>query len=95
MASAQEQLVAGIGNYLQQNYGDKSEGSMRKLFDRYDGDGDGKIDKGELEKLLTDIDVGNRFTRSTWVRGIVDKLDTNADRAISWDEFRTVVYAPA
>jgi Ca2+-binding EF-hand superfamily protein len=91
MATEQEQLVAGIGNYLQQNFGDKSNASMRKLFDRYDDDHDGKIDKQELGRLLKDIDIGNTFTRGAWVRGILDKVDTNTDQAISWDEFETVV----
>lgn len=90
MASEQEQLIAGIGAYLQQNFGDKSEASMRKLFDRYDGDHDGKVDKDELTKLLKDVDIGNTFTRGAWVRGIIDKVDTNADRTISWEEFATV-----
>ena len=63
---------------------------MRKLFERYDTNGDGKIDKQELGQLLKDVDVGNSFTRGAWVRGIIDKVDTNADKAISWDEFQTV-----
>ncbi|MGE0867573.1 MAG: EF-hand domain-containing protein [Kofleriaceae bacterium] len=91
MATEQEQLIDGIGNYLQQQFGDRSEASMRKLFDRYDVDHDGKITKPELNQLLKDIDIGNTLTRGAWVRGIIDKLDTNADKAISWAEFQTVV----
>lgn len=91
MATEQQQLVDSIGKYLQQNFGDRSEASMRKLFDRYDIDRDGKITKPELEKLLKDVEIGNAFTRGAWVRGIIDKLDTNADKSISWNEFATVV----
>lgn len=91
MASEQQQLVDSIGKYLQQNFGDRSPASMRKLFDRYDVNHDGKITKDELEKLLKDIEIGNAFTRGAWVRGIIDKIDTNADKSISWDEFHTVV----
>jgi Ca2+-binding EF-hand superfamily protein len=93
MATEQEQLVTGIGNYLQKNYGDRSLDAMRKLFDRYDVNHDGKIDKQELGQLLKDVDIGNTFTRSAWVRGIIDKLDTDADKAISWDEFKSVASA--
>lgn len=93
MATEQEQLVAAIRGYLDQNYGDRSPAAMRKFFDRYDTDHDGKIDKQELGKLLKDIDVGNAFTRGAWVRGIIDKLDTNADKSISWDEFQAVAGA--
>jgi Ca2+-binding EF-hand superfamily protein len=89
----QQQLVSAIGTYLDKNYGDHSSASMRKLFDRYDKDGDGKIDKNELGQLLKDVDIGNTFTRGAWVRGIIDKIDTNADRTISWDEFQSVAGA--
>ncbi len=86
----QEQLVAAITTYLDQNFGERSPAAMRKLFDRYDEDKDGKIDKQELGRLLKDIDIGNSITRGAWVRGIIDKLDTNKDKAISWDEFQAV-----
>jgi Ca2+-binding EF-hand superfamily protein len=88
---AQEELVAAIQNYLQQNFGDTSEASMKKLFGQYDKDGDGRIDKPELTKLLADIDIGNRLTRGTWAKGIIDRLDANLDSTISWEEFRDVV----
>lgn len=93
MATEQEQLVAAIRSYLDQTYGDRSPDAMRKFFDRYDSDHDGKIDKQELGRLLKDIDVGNSFTRGAWVRGIIDKVDTNADKSISWDEFQVVAGA--
>lgn len=90
MASEQQQLVDAIGTYLQQNFGGRSPESMRKLFDRYDVDRDGKITKPELTQLLKDVDIGNSLTRGAWVRGIIDKLDSNHDKAISWDEFQAV-----
>ena len=90
MAGEQEQLVKSIESALTSRYGDASLASMRKLFDSYDANKDGKIDKDELSKLLKDVDIGNSFTRGAWVKGILDKLDTNADRAISWDEFQAV-----
>lgn len=93
MASEQEQLVTGIETYLRTTYGDTSAASRRKLFDNYDADGDGNIDKAELGKLLKDVDIGNTFTRGAWVRGIIDKLDANADGVISWDEFDAAVGA--
>ncbi len=90
MANEQQQLVDAIGTHLQKSYGDRSSASMRKLFDRYDVDNDGKITKSELTQLLKDVDIGNSLTRGAWVRGIIDKLDTNADRAITWEEFQAV-----
>ena len=91
MATEQEQLVASIEAYLLQHYSEASLTSMRKLFDRYDRDGDGKINKQELGQLLKDIDIGNALTRSAWVRGIIDKLDSNHDNSIAWDEFHNVI----
>lgn len=88
MSGEQEQLVEKIEALLQKKYGSTDEGSMRKLFDAYDSNADGKIDKGELSQLLKDADIGNSLTRGTWVKGIIEKLDQNADKAISWDEFK-------
>jgi len=90
MASEQEQLVASIESALKSKYGDASLASMRKLFDSYDTNKDGKIDKDELSKLLKDVDIGNSFTRGAWVKGIIEKLDKDSDKAISWDEFQAV-----
>lgn len=91
MATEQEQLVAGITNHLQKTYGDQSPSAMRKLFDHYDADRNGTISKKELTQLLKDIDIGNTFTRGAWVRGILDKVDSDDDQAISWEEFQHVV----
>ena len=90
MANEQQQLVVGIEKFLKGKYGDATLSSMKKLFDAYDGNGDGNIDREELAKLLKDVDIGNTFTRGAWVKGILEKLDTNADKAISWDEFQAV-----
>ena len=94
MANEQQQLVEAIGTHLQQTFGDRSMASMRKLFERYDVDGDGKISKRELTQLLKDVEIGNSFTRGAWVNGIIDKVDLNADRAISWEEFQLVAGTP-
>ena len=31
--------------------------SIRELFNHFDGDGDGSLDKAEIGKLLSDLDV--------------------------------------
>jgi Ca2+-binding EF-hand superfamily protein len=95
MAGEQEQLVASIETALKSRYGDASLESMKKLFDSYDANKDGKIDKDELTKLLKDVDIGNTFTRGAWAKGIIDKLDTNGDKAISWEEFQVVATTSA
>jgi Ca2+-binding EF-hand superfamily protein len=88
MSGEQEQLVEKIEALLQKKYGGTDEASMKKLFDAYDFNKDGKIDKSELHQLLKEANIGNTLTRGAWVTGIMEKLDQNADKAISWDEFK-------
>lgn len=64
---------------------------MKKLFEAYDTDGDGKIGADDLEKLLKDVDLGNSFTRGMWVKGILSKLDESGDKKIDWAEFSKAV----
>ncbi len=81
------QLVNGI-NQL------KGQGTYRELFDKFDADRDGLINRAELTKLLKEADVGNRFTRGAWVSGIIDAADEQlgtADQKVSWNEFQALV----
>ncbi len=91
MAGEEAELIRKIESALMSRYGNVSPESMRKLFDAYDGNRDGRIEKEELKKLLYDVDIGNGVTRGAWANGIIDKLDKNGDRAISWEEFQAVV----
>lgn len=88
MSGEQEELVEKLEALMKKKYGATSEENMKKLFLAYDANNDGKIDKNELMTLLKDADVGNSFTRGAWVKGIIEQLDKNADKAISWDEFK-------
>lgn len=87
----QDELVAKMQKLMTKKYGDTSETSMRKLFDEYDKDKDGKISADELEKLLKDADVGNALTRGAWVKGVIGALDKNHDKTIDWQEFQEAV----
>ena len=91
MSKEQEELVQKVQALMAKRFGGVSPESMRKLFDAYDRDGDGKIEAGELEGLLVDAGVGNTFTRGVWVRGIISALDENGDRRIDWAEFAKAV----
>ena len=88
MSREQQELVEKIEALLQKKYGATDEAAMKKLFDAYDGNADGKIDKSELSRLLKDADVGNSLTRGAWTKGILEKLDQNDDQAIAWEEFK-------
>lgn len=91
MSNEQQELVEKIQKLLTKKYGDTSTSSMKKLFDEYDADGDGKIDADELEKLLKDVNLGNTFTRGMWIKGIISKLDESGDKKIDWAEFSKAV----
>ncbi len=91
MSKEQEELVEKVQALLQKQYGDAGEESMRKLFDAYDRDGDGRINADELEKLLKDAGVGNSLTRGMWVKGIIKELDLNRDQTIDWGEFSKAI----
>jgi EF hand domain-containing protein len=73
----------------------KFGGDYKKAFDHYDGDRDGRMTKDEIKSLLSDAGVGNMITRGAWADGILDKLDMNHDRGVSWAEFESVFKATA
>jgi Ca2+-binding EF-hand superfamily protein len=91
MSKEQEELVTKVKALLVKTHGNESLESMRKLFDHYDTNHDGKIDANELEALLKDASVGNGFTRSAWIKGIIQNLDQNGDKLIDWNEFTRAV----
>jgi Ca2+-binding EF-hand superfamily protein len=91
MSKEQEELVEKVQALLQKQYGDTSPESMRKLFDAYDRNGDGRVGGDELEQLLKDAGVGNGLTRGMWVKGIIKELDLNRDQTIDWAEFSKAI----
>lgn len=91
MSNEKDELVQKVQALLQKQYGDTSPESMRKLFDAYDHDGDGRVGGDELERLLKDAGVGNSFTRGMWVKGIIKELDQNRDQTIDWGEFSKAI----
>ena len=69
---------------------DSFGGDYKKAFAYYDPDQDG-IGSDELSQLLEEAGVGNIFTRSSWVAGILDKVDSDQDGRISWAEFEQIL----
>lgn len=76
------------------------ERELREIFSRCDQDGDGKLNKRELIKVLrADKDIADFFELPQTIRQedgsrdemerIFQAVDTNGDRVISWDEFKT------
>ena len=91
MSKEKEELIDKVEKLLKRKYGNSSADSMRKLFDAYDKDRDGKIGPSDVEQLLKDADIGNSFTRGMWVKGIMAEMDTKRDQWIDWEEFSSAV----
>ena len=87
----ERELKTKVGGLVQSRFG----GNYKAAFEHYDADKSGSIDKNELVQLLSEAGVGNGLTRSTWAKGIIAKLDSNADGAIEWTEFESVFTASA
>jgi hypothetical protein len=86
MSGEQEELVTKVKALMQRKYGATDEGALRKLFDEYDRNRDGKIDKRELETMLAEAGIGSGLTRGMWAKGVIGALDQNADQLIDWSE---------
>jgi hypothetical protein len=82
----EQELVDGIKALVKNKFG----GDYRAAFDAYAGP-DGKIDSDELSTVLEQAGIGNGLTRGFWVSGVLDKVDQDGDRKISWPEFQAVV----
>lgn len=72
---------------------DKFAGDSQAAFRTY-ADGAGLIDRTSLKDLLRDAGVGNHFTRGAWADGILEAVDTDRDRKVSWPEFVSVYQSP-
>lgn len=64
--------------------------NMKSLLFSYDGNADGRLEFAELKALLTDADALAPFVPGKVPTAIIDKMDTNGDRAINWEEFVAV-----
>ncbi len=57
---------------------------LRAVFDRYDTDGNGVIDRNEFRALVESLDPG--FTEEDVLMGL-KVLDANENGVIDWEEF--------
>ena len=62
-------------------------GDYEAAFAHYDADADGGIGSPELKVLLADAGVGNVFTGWAWAAGVVEAMDADKDRRVTWEEF--------
>lgn len=79
------ELKEKITAFVRDKFADDSDAAFRAY-----ADGAGLIDRTSLKNLLHDAGVGNQFTRGAWADGILEAVDTDRDRKISWPEFVSV-----
>ncbi len=81
-----EDVIHSLKSYVEINYG----GDYKKVFDLYAGTV-GKINQKQVETLLYNAGVGFAFTRSMIAERIIEELDKDGDKLISWEEFNNVL----
>lgn len=81
------ELITKVRQLLVNKHGDDSVASLKKSFHAYDRNQTGRLEADELHEVLADAGIGNRLTRGMWVKGIMARLDSDRDDAISWDDF--------
>lgn len=59
----------------------------RKIFDRFDTDGDGFITAAEYKSAMARL--GDPFVTETVAQAVINAKDTNGDGLMSFDEFWT------
>ena len=61
-----------------------------KAFHFFDEDGDGKLKKSEIKKLLKEAEISG-FLTGIVANELLKGYDKNNDEAISWEEFKVAV----
>lgn len=86
MASAKEkEILDKIKIVLTQKF-DNPEAA----FSFFDKNGDGTLNKGEIEKLLKEAEVSG-FIRGIVASKLIEKFDGSDDQNIGWEEFETAI----
>lgn len=90
---ASEEQIAELKQKITTLIDTKYGGDWTKAFNHYAGlsGSSGLVEREDLLQLLKDAQIGSWLTRGAWADGIVEELDTNADAAISWSEFESVL----
>jgi Ca2+-binding EF-hand superfamily protein len=62
----------------------------QKAFEFFDEDGDGKLKKSELLKLLKNAEISG-FIRGIVSSKLIEGYDTSGDELIDWKEFKAAI----
>lgn len=61
-----------------------------EAFSFFDADGDGKLKRSEVVKLLKEAEISG-FIRGIVASKLVEGYDTSGDELIGWEEFKSAV----
>ena len=64
--------------------------SPQKAFEFFDEDGDGKLKKSELLKLLKNAEISG-FIRGIVSSKLIEGYDSSGDELIDWKEFKAAI----
>lgn len=87
-------VIAGINNLCIKRYGDNSPSNLKKLFESYDGNGDGCLVSAELNRLLKDANSCHWLGCGVVSSEIISKLDKDGNKCVSWAEYAEYTGAP-
>ena len=62
----------------------------QKAYDFFDSNGDGKLTKGEIVRLLKEAEISG-FLRGIVSTKLIEGYDTNEDELIDWEEFKAAI----
>lgn len=88
-AEDRAELVAKLKALTTKKFGNAN--AWPELFTAYDADRDGTINATELELILADADVGNLFTRGSWVSGVIKGIDKGGEGTITRAELESAI----
>ena len=86
MDEHQRQFLEKVQAHVRDNF----QGDYRKAFEHYDRNKDEAISSAELKEFLSAIGITGPLALRLWASGIQEKMDSNRDALISWDEFQSV-----
>jgi len=93
VAGDQEYVLEKIAQMAESQKGDRSNASMKAMLADYDSGGKGCLNQDDLVRMLNDAGVcvkkfGICAPQSMVAKGIIDALDTDGDRCVTWAEYK-------
>lgn len=87
-------VIGGIRRLCEKKYGNSEPSNLKKMFESYDGNGDGCLNSNELNRLLKDANSCHWLGCGVVSAEIIKSLDKDANKCISWAEYAERVGAP-